>query len=353
MKAVEDNYPEERRTRLRKFREAQIRKQHSGNRKFLIEEWISLQSWRKDQTELSMLTNAPPDSRDVSMQESFINNNQATQLTFRKAQINHELRSVTLDQRTNSMWAQVKLWQAYTIEPEAAIGYVLLAAARPAFSRMPKPDSLHGLTIDEGKVSSLMEGKHDKFQIWVEKRLDTQMDPVTTVRIEGRSQTDSQGIKMLYVLNEQKKHIHKIQLEDASGFIYTSIRDGFDADGFPKMWETTKTEKGRRTGKRVVFLQNELQARIEPSVFSPTFPTNYIVYSFDKNGKGEMIQNPRQSKPIAIASVPGAGFKHAAASDDKSIARERRRKFVLVSIAVTTVVFLAALFRRLNAPKPK
>lgn len=304
-KAVEMNYDKQSKEKLREFRINSVRAFYSGHKTEHLQEWfLGRELWRGDSTDTSLTKEYDPTKGGTYFQSivNFPSTNQTHSLT-----INPAASSATFNEFTKSKYACYDLWQAYVIEPNAGLFFVSQLVDR-LLSKQPENvlnTSFEGLRFDSSKASQLLSGKDKAIQIKVD-RSTLNAANLIVVTMSVRQETTGDAMVLKYFLDADKPdRITRIEIQSNSAKMqYLSERSQFDKDGFPWLWTFQNAIDGKVViQKRFEYTLVDLAgSSVNESVFSPQFPTNYVVVRIDSAGNPNYVQNPHGSKGFALSS---------------------------------------------------
>jgi hypothetical protein len=152
----------DKRSKLREFRLKALTKLHSGHRKIRYEVWRHGRLYRCDERNL-LDTN--------SQGYTFVNINDLSFTNVASFVINRNIKSASLYQDPKHKFTEIELWQAYTIEPQAALLFLLATADTNTLSKASyntTTSSFAGLEVDTNRVLSLIEQRNGSFGLTIQ-----------------------------------------------------------------------------------------------------------------------------------------------------------------------------------------
>jgi len=272
---------------------------HSGMRILHVQEWYSAGHYRLDQTDEAMVSEQYLKDHPGTYRNSFVNIDDPALSPYRSFFADHELRDVQLSKTT--LYGRNDLWRALGLEPECAFPLLVALAdskSGPQGRRATDAD-LSMLRINHSKAELLHNGSHP---IWhLEAITETEEESRTRFILRGRTMSliepyEQSDMEFVYEVGRvgQRPVCLEASLTNHTGHSsFISKREGFDRQGFPRVWKRTTIKPGSPPKQLdVVFKEVELSPTFkDEQVFSPEFPTNYIVADLT-SGQAVVLQKP-------------------------------------------------------------
>ncbi len=291
---------------LRRLPEAQQRdrtdavaRSHSGIRVLHVQEWYSGNLYRLDQTDEGMVSQKYLKDHPGTYRNSYVDIDDPALSPYRSFFVDHQLRDAQLSKTT--LYAKNDLWRALGLDEKVAFPLLVALAdskSRPQ-GRRPTDADLSMLKIDPSKAERIHNGSDP---IWhLEVTTESAQENRTRFILRGRTMSlikpyEESDMEFVYEVGRigQRYVCMEASLTNYtthSSFI--SKREGFDEQGFPRVWKRTTIKPGSPAKQvDVVFKEVELKRAFkDEQVFSPHFPTNYIV-SDVTSGKAVVLQKP-------------------------------------------------------------
>lgn len=284
-----------------------IARSHSGRRILHVQEWYSAGYYRQDQTDEGMVSEQYLQAHAGVFRNSYVNINDPVLSPYRSFFVDHQLRNAQLSK--TMLYAKNDLWRALGLEGEVAFPLlVALLDTKSAPQGRPFTDAeLSMLKINPSKAKLLHNGLHPTSRLEA-----TTEDGRTRFILRGRfvspdgiSAGTPDGMSDLEFSYEVRRVGQRSVCLEASFTNHTgyssfiSKRAGFDVHGFPRVWKRTTIKPGSPPKQIDVAIKEvELNPNFkDEEVFSPTFPTNYIV-SDVTSGQAVVLQKPLPNDAI-------------------------------------------------------
>jgi len=309
MEKADQRLSENERKGLRDARFNAIRNSHSGKKHMKNQEWLSGKLYRLDQTDLSTLLSdldlaAKIKNKEIQYHMTFVNIGDSGFTNVSGFRANHSLMSATMN---TSRQKPLELWQALTIEPKAAIGFLITLVDTNSISvgsTNHVDTSFAGWKIDPEKLGAMVEQRMPGWIVTVrEVMLGSNRTKCLLMQTPPKSPDQAQF--EFYSDYDNPHRLYKIHAQRSNAPAYfTSVRGDFDTNGFPRQWRTeSQDEKGRHTTRIVTFNEVDLNPDFDDrDVFGVRFPTNYIVADITPSGK-QIIQNPDPRSKVINTSA--------------------------------------------------
>lgn len=297
------------RAQVDKAQRAVIARAHSGTKNIHVEEWDSGAKSRTDQTDKSTVTSMFLSKHPGTYHETYVNIHDPAFSPYSCFSINHEMTNAAVSRDPKRWYKPTDLWRASTLEDKlvAPLLLALVDLSSVDFSPTNKNSRSYGSAkIDPRKVEAIRNGKSQGWHIVAVDEKSSTGAISTRFEVNGNivDLVDQHGPpKQCEVVASYriKKQNGRTVCYDAaytnltSGGSFTTKRDQFDDSGFPKIWSSRTSEKGKIVKNTTVKFQVVgLNGFRDIDVFSANFPTNYLVSHFTTPGPSVVLQNPRR-----------------------------------------------------------
>jgi hypothetical protein len=292
-----------------------VARSHSGRRILHVQEWYSGGHYRLDQTDEGMVSAQYLKNHPGTYRESYVNIDDPALSPHRSFYENHELHDVQLSETT--LYSKNDLWRVLGLEGELALPLMIAlldpksgphgTPARDADSRMfkmkpAKEERIHNGSDPNWHSEAIPEnGQENRTRFILRGRCVLPDKPDGLSDVEVVCEVGRVGQRTVCMEASVTNHTAH------NSFI--SKREGFDAQGFPRVWKRTTIRPGSPAQQLdVVFKEVELNPTFsDEQVFLPVFATNYIVADLT-SGRAVVLQNPLRSimatQPLAhVTSV--------------------------------------------------
>lgn len=276
-----------------------IARSHSGRRILHVQEWYSGGHYRLDQTDEGMVSEQYLKTHPGIYRESYVNIDDPALSPYKSFFVDHHLRDAQLSKST--LYAKNDLWRVLGLDREVA--FPLLVALMDSKSgpqgRTATDADLSMVKINPSKAELIHKGSHP---IWrLEAIAVSGKESLTRFILRGRTMSliepyEQSEMEFVYVVGRvgQRPVCMEASLTNYTAHSsFISKREGFDAQGFPRVWKRTTIKPGSPPEQLdVVIKEVELNPTFtDEDVFSPKFATNYIV-SDVTSGQAVVLQKP-------------------------------------------------------------
>jgi hypothetical protein len=292
-----------------------IARSHSGIRILHVQEWYSGGHYRLDQTDEGMVSQQHLKEHPGIYRNSYVNIDDPALSPFRSFFVDHQLRDVQLSKTT--LYGKNDLWRAFGLDGEVALPLLVALAdsnSGPHGRRATDAD-LSLFKIKPAKAARIHNGSDE---IWhLEAITESGQENRTRFILRGKTllldaPNEMSDVEVVYGVGRVGQRVICMEASLTNYTAHSSFfskRESFDAQGFPRVWKRTTMKPGSPPKQiDVVFKEVELSPAFkDEQVFSPVFPTNYIVADLT-SGRAVVLHNPLRSimatQPLAhVTSV--------------------------------------------------
>lgn len=276
-----------------------VARSHSGMRILHVQEWYSAGHYRLDQTDEGMVPEQYLKDHPGTYRNSYVNIDDPALSPYRSFFVDHQLRDAQLSKTT--LYGKNDLWRALGLEGEFA--FPLLVALAESKSgpqgRLATDADLGMRKINPSKAELIHNGSHP---IWhLEAITESGQENRTRFILRGRTMSliepyEQSDMEFVYVVGRVRQRSVCMEASLTNHTAHSSFmsrREGFNGQGFPRVWKRTTIKPGSPPKQLdVVFKEVELNPTFtDEQVFSTVFPTNYIV-SDVTSGEAVVLQKP-------------------------------------------------------------
>lgn len=293
---------------LQQARSNAIARSHSGTRVLHVQEWYSGNHYRLDQTDEGMVSPEYLRDNPGKYRNTYVNVDDPAVSPYSSFFVDHELRDAQLSKVT--LYGQNGLWRVLGLDEEIILP-VLLALLDPNSGpkgRRATDADLSSLKMDATKAARICNGTDKNWRLLAVTGAEENAD-TTRFILSGKVPTPSpdapnasQNVEIAYRLGRAGSRTVCMEVMLTNYTVHNSFaskREAIDGRGVPRVWKRVTVMPGLPTKQvDVVIKQIELSPTFKDlEVFSPVFPTNYIV-SDVTSGQAAIMQNPLGPKTM-------------------------------------------------------
>jgi hypothetical protein len=309
MKDVDARFSTKDREQIRTSRIKAITASHSGRKLLKAQEWLSGKKYRLDETDFSFIAMDTVLSNKISsgslpFHRSYLDLEDPSFGPLSYISVNHSGNSATIYDFTNNttivMHPRQELWQAFTIEPNLALAFLLACADTNsvyALSNNFINSSMAGLRMDARKLDRLVSGHDPIYTIKVENTfLDSIPVTLLSLRMKSTAQSKGASAEITYWFDQTTGgRLYKVAGQYGKNAHVTSTRSHFDANNFPRLYQTEYVDdNGAIAGKKITFKEVDLHPDFDDAAtFSRGLPKNYMV-EVASGTTSRLIQDPNR-----------------------------------------------------------
>ena len=298
-------------TGIQTVRSNTIVEESSGRRVFHVQEWYSGNKYRLDRTEKATINAAFLKAFPEGYRDTYVEIHDPQFSPYESFSVNHQLRDAQLTKDPKVHYAPYRLWQCLGMSERVRVPLTMALvdkqSMKPVAPGVERDESL--LKPDSWKMESIHNGSNPNWRL---EAFDGQLGgtPVTCFKLRGRcldvwsppldiSTIRTSGfpqIEVSYWIAQKSGRnvcLQAMLTNITQHTAFFSKLDEVDEHGYPRIWETKALENGSLTkGLRVAFKRIDDSPQFsDEEVFSPVFPTNYIV-SDVTSGEAVILRNP-------------------------------------------------------------
>jgi hypothetical protein len=330
---------------LLEFSRQQIKRAHMGSRLRHVEEWYS-KCYRLDETDEAMVSERYLQKNTGEFHNTFVNIDDRALSKYATYAVDRESRIISVARPPGYRVGPDDLWEAMSM-PFALARVVLVACGRLDYERMNMVMTypyigLSRLPFDRDKVARLLSDTHSGWRI---RCAITKVDGLDVMQFElsgqlprpnTRSETDSVEVHYWIATLDRRGTLVKGELTNrTTGAKIECSSSDFDAEGLPRRWEKTVTDRhGKTITTKVHFKMIDLNPAIaDREIFLPRFYAGYRVVDITSG------------HPIPIAD-------DFASTDYLAFVRGRRVLIIGVLCGLVLIPVILAVRATLKSRKP-
>ncbi len=302
------------RSELRTVRLNGIRANHSGTRRFRLQEWLSGRLYRLDQTDHAVISAQDLEKMDASFHETFVNIDDPGFSDVSSFTANHQLKSAMLSKRQDSKYARADLWAAGSLDGVFArlLGFTLVDINSLMTNVNLSPyNEFTGAQMDMEKLDALLSGKTAGLSVLSEEISENGMPMIRlayTAKVPSLTSAGTNAVQASFYLARTNQRVVcvKAQYDDLTfNTSYFCRREAFDSNGFPRFWYFRSVDRsGAYLEKTVRIVELDWAPVLADAViFAPRFPSDYLV-SDVSSGIGVVVQDPHPERKIGAIGPP-------------------------------------------------
>jgi len=282
-----------------------VSRSHSGTRVLHVQEWYSAARYRLDQTDEAVVPERYLKDHPGTYRNSYVNICDAALSPYSSFSADHHLHSAQLSK--TKLYGKNDLWRALGLDAE--VSFPLLVALADSKSgprgRPPTDTDLSMLKLNRAKAELIHNNSHPVWHLEVLTEADQNSDTRFMLRgrtmslLEPYEQADMQLVYEVRWAGQRFVCVEASLTNNTSHSTFSSRREDFDLRGFPRMWKRTTMKPGLPANHiDVTFKEIELNPALkDEDVFSPLFPTNYVVEDIT-SGQAVVLQRPQTTLKI-------------------------------------------------------
>jgi len=262
-----------------------------GTRTHVDQEWLSGGLWRLDQLETTpkperLQAADRPLPAGMTYEETMINISDTNTNKRPPSNIDYRNRSALFG---SIGWEKPAFWEAATLEPHFGFLMTMIASDFADIMQLSqtKPkweqdiDSFAGMKLDTNKLEDLAMGKDGRWSVQTDEAV-LNGRKMAVLRLKGKTISLAHGEEIAFFADASHlTNIYRIELTKTELPLlktpYISIRDDFDANGFPHTW-IVETPTAETLKKTVKFKEVDFHAKFDDkAVFFPPIPADYSV----------------------------------------------------------------------------
>lgn len=276
-----------------------IARSHSGIRILHVQEWYSAGHYRLDQTDEGMVSEQYLKDHPGIYRESYVNIDDPVLSPHRSFFVDHQLRNAQLSKTT--LYKKNDLWRVLGLDGEVGLPLIIALGDSKSWPQgRPATDAdLSMLKIKPSKAERLHNGSDPTWHLEAitmggpENRTRFILRGRTMSILEPGEQSDMEFVYEVGRAGQTPVCLEASLTNYTTHSSFISKREGFDGQGFPRVWKRTTIKPGSPPKQlNVVIKEFELNPSFsDEQVFSTVFPTNYIV-SDVTSGQAVVLQKP-------------------------------------------------------------
>jgi hypothetical protein len=282
-----------------------ISRSHRGTRVVHVQEWYSAEHYRLDQTDEGIVPERYLKDHPGSYRNTYVNICDPALSPYSSFSADHHLHSAQLSK--TKLYGKNDLWRALGLDAE--VSFPLLVALADSKSgpqgRRPTDTDLSMLKINPAKAELIHSNSHPIWHLEVLTHSDRNSDMRFMLRgrtmslVEPYEQSDMELVYAVKWVGQRFVCVEASLTNNTSHNVFSSKREDFDVRGFPRKWKRTTMKPGLPANHiDVTFKEIELNPALkDEDVFSPLFPTNYVVEDIT-SGQAVVLQRPQTTLKI-------------------------------------------------------